>query len=189
MLARAKRPKRRPAGGGGDKAKPAADDDADDDAPDETSSTWTDKPSASDKADEADEPRKRAPPAKAARPGSGAKMEPESDRRGGRRTLTRRSARRRAEQRRRRSESSESRTAPTALEIGFGAKALFRQLVWTADADAAGLGPYSLSPGPQTGAWLEFYPAAFGSSGFGANVGIYGSLNYGFGVSTTTRPA
>jgi hypothetical protein len=88
------------------------------------------------------------------------------------------------------SDDADDASAPggalTALEIGFGAKALFRQLSWTADANAAGLGPYSLTPGPQTGAWLEFYPAAFGSSGFGANVGIYGSLNYGFGVSTNT---
>ena len=47
----------------------------------------------------------------------------------------------------------------------MGAKALFRQLAWTSDARAAGLGPYSLTPGPETGAWLEFYPAAFGSLG------------------------
>ncbi len=50
---------------------------------------------------------------------------------------------------------------------------------------AAGLGPYSLTPGPETGAWLEFYPAAFGTSGFAANVGLFGRFDYGFGVATT----
>ena len=51
--------------------------------------------------------------------------------------------------------------------------------------DAAGLGPYSLTPGPETSAWFEFYPAAFGTSGFAANVGLFGRLDYGFGVATT----
>ena len=67
----------------------------------------------------------------------------------------------------------------------MGFKALFRNLAWTSDARAAGLGPYSLSPGPQTGLWLEFYPAAFGSSGFAANVGLFARFDYGFGVATT----
>ena len=81
-------------------------------------------------------------------------------------------------------ESGTSSTA-TALEFGLGARALFRNLQWTSDGRAAGLGPYSLTPGPETGLWLEFYPAAFGMTGFAANVGIYGSFNYGFGVATT----
>ena len=72
-----------------------------------------------------------------------------------------------------------------ALEFGVGAKAMFRQLSWTSDARAAGLGPYNLTPGPETGAWLEFYPAAFGSQGFAANVGLFGRFDYGFGVATT----
>jgi len=73
----------------------------------------------------------------------------------------------------------------SALEFGLSARALFRNLQWTSDARAAGLGPYSLTPGPQTGLWFEFYPAAFGTTGFAANVGLYGTLNYGFGVATT----
>jgi len=174
LLARAKRPKHRPAGGGGGKAKPA-DDDAADDADDQATSSRSDKPAA-DSADTSEDapatPVKKRP-----------KMESDSTADGdgdADTTVSKRGSR---------SADAEEASAPsalTALEIGFGAKALFRQLVWTADANAAGLGPYSLTPGPQTGAWLEFYPAAFGSNGFAANVGLYGSLNYGFGVSTNT---
>ncbi len=84
------------------------------------------------------------------------------------------------------SEESSDASPQSALEFGLGFKALFRSLAWTQpDGRAAGLGPYSLSPGPQTGLWLEFYPAAFGSSGFAANVGVIASFNYGFGVATT----
>jgi hypothetical protein len=67
----------------------------------------------------------------------------------------------------------------------LGGKAMFRNLAWTADGAGAGLGPYSLTPGPETGLWLEFYPAAFGSGGFAANVGLFGRFDYGFGVATT----
>jgi hypothetical protein len=83
--------------------------------------------------------------------------------------------------------SEETSAGPSlpALEFGVGAKAMFRQLAWTSDARAAGLGPYNLTPGPETGAWLEFYPAAFGSQGFAANVGLFGRFDYGFGVATT----
>jgi len=77
--------------------------------------------------------------------------------------------------------------APNALELGVGGMALFRRLVWTADADAAGLGPYSLTPGPQAGVWLEFYPAAFATGGFAANIGLYAHYDHGFGVSTWTQ--
>jgi len=84
------------------------------------------------------------------------------------------------------SEESSDASPQSALEFGVGFKALFRSLAWTQpDGRAAGLGPYSLSPGPQTGLWLEFYPAAFGSSGFAANVGVIARFNYGFGVATT----
>jgi hypothetical protein len=82
------------------------------------------------------------------------------------------------------SESSEA-SSSSALEFGVGARALFRNLAWTADAKAANLGPYKLTPGPETGLWLEFYPAALGTSGFASNVGLFGSFNFGFGVSTT----
>src|SRR6185503_7244283 len=50
---------------------------------------------------------------------------------------------------------------------------------------AAGLGPYKLTPGPETALWFEFYPAAFGTSGFAANVGLFGRFDYGFGAATT----
>jgi hypothetical protein len=83
------------------------------------------------------------------------------------------------------SEESDDESPAPALEFGLGAKALFRQLAWTSDARAAGLGPYSLTPGPETSAWFEFYPAAFGTSGFAGNVGLFGRLDYGFGVATT----
>ena len=99
-----------------------------------------------------------------------------------------------ARQRRSRSRACRRRPPPrsrapgstlSALEFGVGAKAMFRQLAWTSDARAAGLGPYTLTPGPETGAWLEFYPAAFGSQGFAANIGLFGRFDYGFGVATT----
>jgi hypothetical protein len=83
------------------------------------------------------------------------------------------------------SEEPSTASAASALEFGAGAKALFRNLTWTNDARAAGLGPYKLTPGPETSAWFEFYPAAFGTSGFAANVGLFGKLDYGFGVATT----
>jgi hypothetical protein len=72
----------------------------------------------------------------------------------------------------------------SALEFGLGGKALFRNFVWSGGT-AVGLGPYALTPGPETAAWLEFYPAAFGTTGFAANVGLLARLNYGFGVATT----
>lgn len=84
------------------------------------------------------------------------------------------------------SEESGDASLLSGLEFGLGFKALFRSLAWTQPGGRnAGLGPYSLSPGPQTGLWLEFYPAAFGSSGFAANIGVIAQFNYGFGVATT----
>lgn len=84
------------------------------------------------------------------------------------------------------SDEQPASTGPvSALEFGVGGKAMFRSLAWTSDGASAGLGPYSLTPGPETGLWLEFYPAAFGTSGFAANVGLFGRFDYGFGVATT----
>ena len=184
LVARAKRSKARPASGrGGGNAKPA-DDDAADDAADQATSSRTDKAAASEDAADKSEDAP-ATPAKADKARKRPKMQSESSGQGdgdgdGDTTVAKKGSGDDAD------DASASPSALTALELGFGAKALFRQLSWTADANAAGLGPYSLTPGPQTGAWLEFYPAAFGSNGFGANIGIYGSLNYGFGVSTNT---
>ena len=76
--------------------------------------------------------------------------------------------------------------SPSALELGVGGMALFRQLVWTSDARAAGLGPYSLTPGPEAGVWLEFYPGAFATEGFAANIGLIARYDYGFGVTSYT---
>ena len=71
-----------------------------------------------------------------------------------------------------------------ALQFGIGGKALFRTLSWTDDNGA--LAPYSLSPGPEVGGWLEAYPAAFMTTGFAANIGIFGSFNYGLGAKSKT---
>jgi hypothetical protein len=69
-----------------------------------------------------------------------------------------------------------------ALRMGIGGGALFRNLVWTGSNGA--LSPYSLSPGPQAAIWFEAYPAAFATSGFAANLGLWGRFNYGFGASS-----
>src|SRR4051812_14576022 len=63
-----------------------------------------------------------------------------------------------------------------ALRFGVGGKALFRNLTWNADMNA--LAPYTLSPGPEIGAWLEAYPAAFATDGFAANIGVYGGFRF-----------
>jgi hypothetical protein len=69
-----------------------------------------------------------------------------------------------------------------ALRFGLGGKAMFRTLTWNEDMGA--LAPYTLSPGPEVGAWLEAYPAAFATDGFAANIGLYGSFNYGIGAQS-----
>jgi hypothetical protein len=71
-----------------------------------------------------------------------------------------------------------------ALRIGIGGAALFRQLRWTDDMDA--LAPYTLSPGPEVRAWFEAFPGAFVTDGFGANIGLFGKLDYGFGAQSKT---
>jgi hypothetical protein len=81
-------------------------------------------------------------------------------------------------------ESEGEAGAPFAMRLGVGGKALFRNLTWTESNGA--LAPYSLSPGPETGVWLEAYPAAFATSGFAANIGLFGSFNYGFGATSKT---
>jgi len=83
-------------------------------------------------------------------------------------------------------EDSEGSGLP-ALQFGVGGKALFRTLSWTDDGGT--LAPYSLSPGPEVGVWLEAYPAAFATTGFAANIGIFGSFNYGIGAKSKTAGA
>jgi hypothetical protein len=73
-----------------------------------------------------------------------------------------------------------------ALRFGIGGKALFRNLAW--NEDMGGLSPYTLSPGPEVGGWLEVYPAAFATDGFAANIGIYGGFNYGIGAQSKLPP-
>jgi hypothetical protein len=82
--------------------------------------------------------------------------------------------------------SSTSGGGATALELGFGAAALFRSLAYTSEASSNGLGPYSLSPGPEAGLWLEFYPAAFVTNSFAANIGLFARYAHGFGVTSYT---
>ena len=177
-LAKAKK-RRRPAAPGA-KAEPADDAAAgDDDAPSKSAAASSD---SSDEAKEAElfgsskAKKKPAPPPAASDDGeaSGSPSPPKA-----RPKMVDETVEAKA------SEESSDASPQSALEFGVGFKALFRNLAWTPDGRAAGLGPYSLSPGPQTGLWLEFYPAAFGSSGFAANVGVIARFNYGFGVATT----
>ena len=46
------------------------------------------------------------------------------------------------------------------------------------------LAPYKLAPGPEVGAWFEVYPAAFATDGFAANIGLFGSFDYGIGAQS-----
>jgi hypothetical protein len=71
-----------------------------------------------------------------------------------------------------------------ALTFGVGGKALFRSVAWTGDMGM--LAPYSLSPGPEVALWGEVYPMAFMSTGFAANIGLYGGFNYGIGAKSRT---
>jgi hypothetical protein len=71
-----------------------------------------------------------------------------------------------------------------AFRFGIGGRALFRNVTWTGDMGQ--LAPYSLSPGPQLGLWLEAFPAAFATDSFAANIGVFGHFNLGFGASSTT---
>jgi len=175
-LARAKK-KRRPAGGGGSKAPAAEADDsegADDDASKSSSSSG-------DAANEEEllggsSKKKKAAAASSEDDAAGdgdAPKKRKSD------TSSVETVESKA------SDEPSGTTTASALEFGIGAKALFRQLAWTADARASNLGPYSLTPGPETGGWLEFYPAAFGTNSFASNVGLVGRFDYGFGVATT----
>lgn len=176
-LAKAKKKGRRPASSPSKAAAAPADDasDGDDGASSSSSS------SASDEAKEDEvlvsKKKKKAPPAAADDGASGGGGGSEETAKGTSKEIETVSSKA--------SDESDDASPAPALEFGIGAKALFRQLAWTSDARAAGLGPYSLTPGPETGAWFEFYPAAFGTAGFAANVGLFGRLDYGFGVATT----
>jgi len=182
-LAKAKK-KKRPAGGSSSKSD-AGDDAGDDDAGGKSASASSDSGDES-KEDELLGSKKKAPAAKpAAKPiakddsDDSSSGDDEVAKKPAKSTKSVETVEAKA------SEEPSTASSGSALEFGLGAKALFRNLTWTNDARAASLGPYKLTPGPETSAWFEFYPAAFGTSGFAANVGLFGKLDYGFGVATT----
>jgi hypothetical protein len=74
---------------------------------------------------------------------------------------------------------------PIALRVGVGGSALFRSLSW--HDDHANMSPYQLSPGPEGAAWLEAFPASFMTDGIAAQIGLFGSFDYGFGVTSRTN--
>jgi hypothetical protein len=74
---------------------------------------------------------------------------------------------------------------PVALELGVGVRALFRNLAWNQDPQRR-MVPYSLSPGPEAGFWLDLYPASFITGGVASQIGLFGGFNNGFGVVSTT---
>jgi hypothetical protein len=183
-LAKAKKKGRRPAGASGGKSAPADDASGGDDDGAAGKSAAASSGGAGDDAKEdellGDAPKKKKP----APPADEGSSSDEGG--GGERKGSAKASSKSVETVESKASEEPSDASPiSALEFGVGAKALFRQFNWTADARAAGLGPYTLSPGPETGLWLEFYPAAFGTSGFAANVGLFGRFDYGFGVATT----
>jgi hypothetical protein len=76
--------------------------------------------------------------------------------------------------------------APSAAEVFAGAGAIFRNLAWNQNQSPTMVVPYSLAPGPQAILALEAYPGAFVTSGFGANIGVFGHFDYGFAVVSKT---
>jgi hypothetical protein len=82
------------------------------------------------------------------------------------------------------SEASSGEGALSAMRVGLGGGALFRNLTWNQAAGA--LAPYSLAPGPEATVWLEVFPAAFMTDGFAGNIGLYGHFNLGLGASSET---
>jgi len=75
---------------------------------------------------------------------------------------------------------------PVALELGIGGRALFRSVSWNQDVQHH-FAHYSLNPGPEGAVWLDFFPAALFTGGFAAQIGVFGSFNHGFGVTTQTK--
>ena len=55
------------------------------------------------------------------------------------------------------------RRRSSALEFGLGAQGDVPPALLDVGRARRGPGPYTLTPGPETGLWLEFYPAAFGT--------------------------
>ena len=180
LVAKAKKRKRPAGGGGSSKAAAAADDSADDDDSGKSASS-----ASSDSSDDVKEEEIFGKTKKKAAPAAAAAASDDGEKSGGEESPKASSKSVETVSSKASDEEPSGGSTLSALEFGLGAKAMFRQLAWTSDARAAGLGPYTLTPGPETGLWLEFYPAAFGTSGFAANVGLFGRFDYGFGVSTT----
>ena len=80
----------------------------------------------------------------------------------------------------------EGEFALPALDLVVGAGAMFRSLSWNQDVTSS-FAPYSLSPGPQLRLAVEAFPAAFATSGFAANVGLFGAFNYGVAVTSKVQ--
>jgi hypothetical protein len=79
-------------------------------------------------------------------------------------------------------ESAEVGAARSALEVFVGAGALSRSLSWNQNMSAGAVVDYSLPAGPEAMIALETYPAAFATSGFASNIGVFGHFDYGFAV-------
>jgi hypothetical protein len=71
----------------------------------------------------------------------------------------------------------------SALRLVVGGGALFRTLRYSDDRSSM-VSPYRVEPGPEIRTALEVFPAAFATTGFAANIGLFGQLDYGFGVKS-----
>jgi hypothetical protein len=74
------------------------------------------------------------------------------------------------------------RGLPPALEAGIRLGAVYRRLSWS-QVSSGTLVPYSVSPAPEVGVRVEFYPAALVGRDFGANLGALLAFDRGFGGS------
>ncbi|MBL8955332.1 MAG: hypothetical protein JNK82_31450 [Myxococcaceae bacterium] len=72
---------------------------------------------------------------------------------------------------------------PMALRLGVGLRLFNRRFGYRDDLFDA-LSTYYLPLGPAIGADLELYPAAFLTSGFAANFGLYGAFDYAVGIAS-----
>ncbi len=72
---------------------------------------------------------------------------------------------------------------PTALRLGVGLRLFNRRFGYRDDLFDA-LSTYYLPLGPAIAADLELYPAAFVTSGFAANIGLYGAFDYAVGIAS-----
>ncbi len=71
---------------------------------------------------------------------------------------------------------------PPALQAGVRLGGVYRQLSWT-QVSSGTLNAFSVSPGFDAGARIEFYPAALVGRDFGSNIGAVAAFDRGFGVT------